>query len=131
MNNKEDKICLKYSGKDSIEISPVVIKSCDQCLEGERINLDQQTQAVFKFATRMLIKLELRSQKNNQGPLLGKQKDYDIWHYILKLKKEVKELEEAVRQHGLVPNSENKESVISECCDVANFAAAVAEKVQE
>jgi hypothetical protein len=44
---------------------------------------------------------------------------------------EVTELKTAMIKHKLAQNSITKNAIIDEACDVANFAAAIAEKMQE
>ena len=98
------------------------------------------------FAGKMLAKLELRNKRvveadkttypgllphKQQGPLLGQKKDHDVWWYYRRMLGETKELQGALKKHDLRRNAVTRDAVISEACDVANFAAAIAEKAIE
>ena len=108
---------------------------------------EAQRNALYKFAAAQLKKLELRNKRviesigtNNhldlirrqqQGPLLGQSKDHDIWFYFRRMKGETNELQTALKQHDIHCSEKTALAVISEACDVANFAAAIAEKAVE
>lgn len=106
-----------------------------------------QRDALKLFAAACLKKLELRNKRvveakgtddhpdllrrQQQGPLLGQKKDHQIWFYYKRLVEETKELQSALKKHEIYGNEKSCLAVISEACDVANFAAAIAEKAVE
>ena len=95
-----------------------------------------QKEGLRWFAAKMLVKLQLRNKRvgtdeQQQGTLLGQKKKCDIWWYYRRLKGETTELQSALKRHGIHCNEVTRDAVISEACDVANFAAAVAEKAVE
>ena len=91
------------------------------------------------FAEKMLAKLVLRNKKLSKtvhpgmprGALLGKKKDREIWYYYKRMIGESKELQGALKRHDIHCNKITCDAVINEACDVANFAAAIAEKAIE
>lgn len=110
--------------------------------ENKKVMIAQQD-AVKQFTAAMLEKLELRNERaiktgaladpvrSQQGPLLGQQKNHDIWYYFKRMKGETGELQGALKRHEVLCNKETCLAVISEACDVANFCAAIAEKAVE
>ena len=97
-----------------------------------------QKEGLRWFAAKMLAKLALRNEREmagivskQQGTLLGKKKDHDIWWYYRRLKGETTELESALKRYRIHSDEKTRDAVISEACDVANFAAAIAEKAVE
>lgn len=83
------------------------------------------------FAAKMLAKLVLRNNRQGQGALLGKKKERNIYWYYRRMMGETRELQVALKKHELHRNEKTRDAVISEACDVANFAAAIAEKAVE
>ena len=114
-----------------------------KCKEAEKA----QRKALSNFAAKMLAKLELRNkriievgvaepwddlfQRLQQGPLLGRKKDRPIWYYYKRMKAEVKELQTAIKNYEIRCTDKTRDAIISEACDCANFAAAIAEKAVE
>lgn len=114
--------------------------------EQKKANVAQRNSLNW-FAEKMLTKLELRNKqvveatgtkthpdllrRQQQGTLLGQKKDYDIWWYYRRLKGETGELQGALKRHDIKRNEVTRDAVISEAADVANFAAAIAEKAVE
>lgn len=105
-----------------------------------------QKEGLRWFAAKMLAKLELRNKRvveadkttypgllpnKQQGALLGQKKEHDIWWYYRRLRGETSELERALKKHRIHCSEKTRDAVISEACDVANFAAAIAEKATE
>jgi len=106
-----------------------------------------QKEGLRWFAAKMLAKLVLRNERvveakgtkahpdllrrQEQGPLLGQKKEHDIWWYYRRMRGETGELEGALKRHRIHCNEKTRDAVISEACDVANFAAAIAEKAAE
>lgn len=90
-----------------------------------------QRTGISWFAAKMLAKLVLRNNRQQQGALLGKKKDHDIWWYYRRMIGETKELQGALKRHDIKRNETTRDAVISEAADVANFAAAIAEKAVE
>jgi len=98
----------------------------------ERKKADRvRSDAVGIFAEAMLRRLKRQNEKDQQGALLGQKKDHDIWFYFKRINGELGELRGALKRYDINPNSVTRDAVLSECCDIANFAAAVAEKVAE
>lgn len=103
----------------------------------ERKKADRlQREGLRWFVAKMLAKLVLRNEREavdgqQQGALLGQKKDHDIWWYYRRLKGETRELEGALKRHDIKRNEIARDAVINEACDVANFAAAIAEKAVE
>jgi len=105
--------------------------------------MTSQRDGLNQFAAAMLKKLELRNERkietgtladpirSQQGPLLGQWKEHDIWYYFRRMKGETGELQGALKRHEIRLSKETCLAVISECCDVANFCAAIAEKAVE
>lgn len=89
-----------------------------------------QRSAVLNFAKKMVAKLELRSETKGRPSLLGNDRKTSSWFYFKRLDQEVKELRRALNAYDQRQNSKNAEALISECCDVANFAAAIAENTK-
>lgn len=88
------------------------------------------------FAAKMLAKLVLRNKRigtdeQQQGTLLGQKKKCDIYWYYRRMLGETKELLTALKRHKIQCNEKTRDAVISEAADVANFAAAIAEKAVE
>ena len=105
----------------------------------ERKAIKAQRNAVQQFAGRMVVKLELRGERLSttinpgmpRGTLLGQKKDHDIWWYFRRLGGEANELRKVMKRHDIRRSEKTRDAVISEACDVANFAAAIAEKAVE
>jgi hypothetical protein len=97
--------------------------------DGQKVEKAQR-KVVLAFAEKMVEKLELRSETKGRPSLLGNDQKTSSWFYFKRLDQEVKELRRALNTYDQRQNSKNAEALISECCDVANFAAAIAENTK-
>jgi hypothetical protein len=90
-----------------------------------------QRKSLKWFADRMLDKLMERLSRNDGEPLLGVQKDHNVYFYYKRMIVETRELQKALSKHDIYDSTISKQAVIRECADVANFVAAIAEMMRE
>ncbi len=99
--------------------------------------MKSQSNVILWFGRCMLAKLVQRFPKNSNEPLLGNGKDRPTDWYLQRLQQETIELKKALdrvdyhQQMNLCQGAidTKRRAVIEECCDVANFAAAIAEQM--
>lgn len=106
-----------------------IIKTIYNFVKRDKAKIAQR-KVINAFAEKMIAKLELRSETKGRPSLLGNDRETSSWFYFKRLDQEVKELRRALNTYYQRTNSKNAEALISECCDVANFAAAIAENTK-